>query len=77
MENEKPPMREQEEELEQMRKLPVQDQIEYLLVKIQGHEDILKDMLFLAGLLEEKIQEFSQEATAELKKKYISEHKLE
>jgi len=66
--------KENEEELEKMKKLPIQDQIEYLLVKLQGHEDILKDILFLAGLLEEKTQEFIREAVSELKNKYINKH---
>jgi len=46
--------KENEEELEQMKKLPIQDQIEYLLFKTQAHEDILKYELevfidFLSG----------------------------
>lgn len=74
---EKLPVREQEAELIKMRRLELQDQIEYLLAKIQAQEEILQNIMFLADLAEKKIQEFSMETTIELKRKYLSERTLE
>lgn len=77
MQKEKLPVREQEAELIKMRRLELQDQIEYLLAKIQAQEEILQNIMFLADLAEKKIQEFSMETTIELKRKYLSERTLE